>query len=66
MIEVVNAAVEKAYKGREKISWMEIYTGERPLSFTMATGFPRNPGGDQGVYRCYQGPVDDPVVGSVR
>ena len=28
MIEVVNAAVEKAYKGAKKISWMEIYTGE--------------------------------------
>jgi len=29
MIDVVNAAVEKAYKGAKKISWMEIYTGEK-------------------------------------
>ncbi len=29
MIEVVNAAIKKAYKGAKKISWMEIYTGEK-------------------------------------
>ncbi len=28
MLKVVDAAVEKAYKGERKISWMEIYTGE--------------------------------------
>ena len=30
MIEVVNAAVAKAYGGKRKISWMEVYAGERP------------------------------------
>lgn len=29
MLKVVDAAVEKAYKGERKISWMEIYTGEK-------------------------------------
>ena len=29
MIKVVDAAVAKAYKGERKISWMEIYTGEK-------------------------------------
>ncbi len=29
MLKVVDAAVEKAYKGVKKISWMEIYTGEK-------------------------------------
>ena len=29
MINVVDAAVEKAYSGAKKISWMEIYTGEK-------------------------------------
>jgi len=29
MIKVVDAAVEKAYKGKKKISWMEIYAGEK-------------------------------------
>lgn len=29
MIKVVDAAVAKAYQGQRKISWMEIYTGEK-------------------------------------
>jgi isocitrate dehydrogenase len=31
MIDVVDAAVEKAYGGRRKIHWMEIYSGEKSL-----------------------------------
>lgn len=29
MIKVVDAAVEKAYKGERKIAWMEVYAGEK-------------------------------------
>ena len=29
MLKVVNAAVEKAYGGRRKIHWMEVYAGEK-------------------------------------
>ncbi|MFZ9722867.1 MAG: NADP-dependent isocitrate dehydrogenase [Burkholderiaceae bacterium] len=29
MIKVVDAAVEKAYRGKRKIAWMEIYCGEK-------------------------------------
>jgi isocitrate dehydrogenase len=29
MIKVVDAAVAKAYGGKKKISWMEIYAGEK-------------------------------------
>ena len=29
MIKVVDAAVEKAYRGKRKITWMEIYCGEK-------------------------------------
>ncbi len=29
MLKVVDAAVEKAYGGKRKISWMEIYAGEK-------------------------------------
>jgi isocitrate dehydrogenase len=29
MIQVVDAAVDKAYQGKRKISWMEIYAGEK-------------------------------------
>ena len=32
MIKVVDAAVEKAYKGNKKIAWMEIYAGEKATS----------------------------------
>ncbi|WLI90276.1 NADP-dependent isocitrate dehydrogenase [Massilia sp. R2A-15] len=32
MIKVVDAAVAKAYGGRRKISWMEIYAGEKSTS----------------------------------
>ena len=31
MLAVVNAAVEKAYSGRRKIHWMEVYAGEKSL-----------------------------------
>ena len=31
MIEVVNAAVNKAYGGKRQIRWMEIYSGEKAL-----------------------------------
>ncbi|MDI7066847.1 isocitrate/isopropylmalate family dehydrogenase, partial [Klebsiella pneumoniae] len=29
MLKVVDAAVEKAYAGKKKIHWMEIYAGEK-------------------------------------
>ena len=29
MIKVVDAAVSKAYAGKRKISWMEVYAGEK-------------------------------------
>ncbi|MFZ8884918.1 MAG: NADP-dependent isocitrate dehydrogenase, partial [Litorivicinaceae bacterium] len=32
MIEVVNAAVEKAYGGSKSISWMEVYCGEKSVA----------------------------------
>ena len=31
MIDVVDAAVERAYDGERKIAWMEIYSGEKSL-----------------------------------
>ena len=29
MIKVIDAAVEKAYGGKKKIHWMEVYAGEK-------------------------------------
>lgn len=44
MLKVVDAAVEKAYKGERKISWMEIYTEKNPHRFTARmSGFPLKP-----------------------
>ena len=31
-VRVINAAVEKAYDGSKKISWMEVYAGEKPFN----------------------------------
>ena len=31
MLDVINAAVEKAYDGKREISWMEIYCGEKSV-----------------------------------
>ncbi len=32
MLKVVDAAVEKAYKGRKKIAWMKVYAGDEAVS----------------------------------
>ena len=40
MIDVVNAAVDKAYGGKKKISWMEIYTGEKAAEMYDGDWFP--------------------------
>lgn len=32
MLNVVNAAVEKAYSGEKRISWMEVYAGEKAVN----------------------------------
>ncbi len=31
-VRVFDAAVEKVYKGKKKISWMEVYAGEKPFN----------------------------------
>ena len=35
MIKVVDAAVQKAYGGERKISWMEVTLARKPLRFTI-------------------------------
>ncbi len=32
MLKVVDAAVEKAYKGKKKIAWMKVYAGDEAIS----------------------------------
>ncbi|MEX0927805.1 MAG: NADP-dependent isocitrate dehydrogenase [Balneolales bacterium] len=33
MMDVINSAVEKAYSGKKKIEWFEIYAGEKAVKF---------------------------------
>ena len=40
MLKVVDAAVAKAYGGKRRISWMEIYTGEKAAGLYEGDWFP--------------------------
>ena len=41
-VRVLDAAVEKAYGGKRKIAWMEVYAGEKASS-SSTTGCPTRP-----------------------
>ena len=68
MIDVVDAAVEKAYQGAKKISWMEIFAGEKATSIygddewlpdeTLAAM--------QDYIVSIKGPLTTPVGGGIR
>ena len=67
MIDVVNAAVEKAYKGAKKISWMEIYTGEKAAELYDGDWFPEETLGAIKEYIVgIKGPLTTPVGGGFR
>ncbi|MGO8755970.1 MAG: NADP-dependent isocitrate dehydrogenase [Gallionellaceae bacterium] len=68
MLKVVNAAVTKAYSGRRKIEWMEVYAGEKAVSvYGNDTWLP-----DETVQavRDYvvsiKGPLTTPISGGIR
>ncbi|MES2205351.1 MAG: NADP-dependent isocitrate dehydrogenase [Pseudomonadota bacterium] len=68
MKEVVNAAVEKAYGGRRKISWMEVYAGEKATKvYDADTWLPEE---TIQIMREYvvsiKGPLTTPVSGGIR
>ena len=67
MLDVVNAAVEKAYNGDKKISWMEIYTGEKAAELYDGDWFPEE---TLDAIRTYavaiKGPLTTPVGGGFR
>jgi isocitrate dehydrogenase len=67
MIKVVNAAVEKAYSGDKKISWMEIYTGEKAAELYDGDWFPAE---TLDAIKDYvvgiKGPLTTPVGGGFR
>jgi isocitrate dehydrogenase len=65
-VRVLDAAVEKAYKGKKKIAWMEVYAGEKAFT-KFNTWLP-----DETVeaYREYligiKGPLTTPIGGGIR
>lgn len=68
MIDVVDAAVEKAYKGQRKIAWMEVYAGEKATQvYDQDTWLPQE---TLDAVRDYvvsiKGPLTTPVGGGIR
>ena len=67
MIDVVNAAVDKAYAGKKKISWMEIYTGEKAAEMYDGDWFPEETLDAIKEYLVgIKGPLTTPVGGGFR
>ena len=67
MLDVVNAAVEKAYGGEKEISWMEIYTGEKAAELYDGDWFPEETLDAIREYSvAIKGPLTTPVGGGFR
>jgi len=67
MLKVVDAAVEKAYAGSKKISWMEIYTGEKAADLYGGDWFPAETLDAIKEYSVgIKGPLTTPVGGGFR
>jgi isocitrate dehydrogenase len=67
MIDVVDAAVAKAYGGEKKISWMEIYTGEKAAELYDGDWFPEETLDAIKAYSVsIKGPLTTPVGGGFR
>ena len=68
MMKVVNTAVEKAYGGKKKIAWMEVYAGEKATKiYDKDTWLPSE---TMQAVRDYvisiKGPLTTPVGGGIR
>jgi len=68
MIKVVDAAVEKAYQGKKKISWMEIYAGEKATSIYGEDNWlpDETLQAMQDYIVSIKGPLTTPVGGGIR
>ena len=68
MINVVDAAVAKSYEGKRKISWMEIYCGEKSLSiYGEDNWLPPETLKALEIYLIgIKGPLTTPVGGGIR
>ena len=68
MIEVVNNAVSKAYDGKKKIAWMEIYCGEKSVNvYGEGNWLPSETLLALETYLVgIKGPLTTPVAGGIR
>lgn len=68
MIKVVDAAVEKAYSGKRKISWMEVYAGEKATQvYDQDTWLPQETlDAVKDFVVSIKGPLTTPVGGGIR
>jgi len=67
MLKVVDAAVDKAYGGKRRISWMEIYTGEKAAELYDGDWFPAETLDAIKEYAVsIKGPLTTPVGGGFR
>jgi isocitrate dehydrogenase len=67
MLKVVDAAIAKAYGGKRKISWMEIYTGEKAAALYEGDWFPAETLDAIKQYAVsIKGPLTTPVGGGFR
>ncbi|SDU91248.1 NADP-dependent isocitrate dehydrogenase [Pseudomonas mucidolens] len=68
MIKVVDAAVDKAYGGKRKISWMEVYAGEKATQvYDQDTWLPQETlDAVKDYVVSIKGPLTTPVGGGIR
>ena len=66
MLKVVNAAVEKAYRGKRKISWVEVFAGDKAAK-TYGTSFPEETlTALRDFVVSIKGPLGTPTGGGMR
>ncbi len=65
-LRVIDAAVEKSYKGRKKISWMEVYAGEKAFDIYKEWLPKETTEAIQHYYVALKGPLTTPVGGGFR
>ena len=68
MIKVIDAAVDKAYGGKKKIHWMEVYAGEKSTRlYGPDEWFPKETFDALKEYAVsIKGPMTTPVGGGIR
>ena len=67
MLKVIDAAVDKAYAGAKKISWMEVYCGEKAAELYEGDWFPKETLEAVKEYVVsIKGPLTTPVGGGFR